>query len=490
MRMESWEEMQYMQDILSVLSNVYPVIVSANLTQNTYMKLEYQPVLDGERFSCGVFDDLVSVKPGSMEPYFEELFVSSFSRKALVKKFLNGKTEVFEEIKQICSDGKEHWLEIHAIMISRGEEDIREICLVRIIDEKKEKELKLREEIKERDISLSKALQYEKLTNECMRLFYRVENLKNSVSRFIELTGNHFQADRAFACEIHKEQVFNTVEYCREGVLSKKKFMQGLDLHIFDCWKPLFEQERYALLENVEKLPEEAFLLKEFLTSHAVSGILLIPVVFEGELRLFLGYDNPKFSDPNFIPMVDTLIKMVLVGINRVYIDRKRNTLTYKDNLTKLWNRTRMNEDINMLNGKKTDTGILFLDVNGLKEMNDNHSHAAGDALLCACARIIKEQFSECTEEKGENEWSERAYRIGGDEFVVWLNGISEEEFKEKETSLREAFQRAEDCSASMGGIFEENAGDIYHLIKKADHLMYEDKRAYYKLRGNDRRKG
>lgn len=484
--MEKLEEMQHRQDILSALSSVYPVIISANLTKNTYRMLEYQPILTHNSVNFGIFDELISMGLPNMKPEFQTLFLKTFSREVLVEQFLNGKTEVYEEIKQFCADGKEHWIGIHVIFISKKEEDIREICLSRIIDERKEKELNwqkqletMNDTIQKRETSLREALEYEKLTNECMRIFYRVENLKYAVCHVMKLTGSYFQVDRAFVCEIHKERIFNTFEWCAEHVFSKKEFMQDIDIHIFDCWMPLFMQEKYAICDDLETLPETAGELKEFLKKMKISQMILIPVSFEGEMRLFLGYDNPKLGNENFMPMLDTLIAMALVGINRVYMERKRNILTYKDTMTALWNRTRMNEDIGMISGKKEAAGILFLDLNGLKEINDNHGHEAGDSLLKACAKVIQEKFPECTRDK--RDWTQRAYRIGGDEFIIWIRNSSQEEFWKEKKELQEMYQMTGDCSVSIGGVFKEETDDIFKVITEADKLMYEDKKKYYR---------
>lgn len=484
--MEKLEEMQHKQDILSALSSVYPVIISANLTKNTYRMLEYQPILTHNSISFGVFDDLISMGLKNMEPKVQKLFLETFSRTALIEQFFNGKTEVYEEIKQFCADGKEHWIGIHCIFISKEGEEIREICLSRIIDERKNRELHwqrqlrtMNDKIQEREHSLREALEYEKLANECMRMFYRVENLKYSVCRVMELTGSYFQVDRAFVCEVHKGRIFNTFEWCADSMFSKKEFMQDIDIHIFDCWMPLFMQEKYAICDNLETLPKEAEELKEFLEKMKIYQMILIPVYFDGEIKLLLGYDNPKLENENFIPMLDTLIAMALVGINRVYMERKRNMLTYKDTMTMLWNRTRMNEDIGMLSGKKETTGILFLDVNGLKEVNDNNSHEAGDTLLKTCAKIMQEKFPECVVDKPD--WTQRAYRIGGDEFIIWIRNISEDEFWKSKKELQEMYQITKDCSVSIGGVFKEETDDIFKMIKAADKLMYEDKKKYYR---------
>lgn len=491
--MEKREELQHKQDILNAISSVYQVIISANLAKNRYRMLEYQPLLSKEAMSIGLFDDLISMGLDNMEPEFQRKFLKAFSREEITKCFLSGQTEIYEEIKQICADGKEHWLGIHCICTSGKEDDLREICLIRMIDEKKEKERRWKRQlvtmnntIQEQENTLRKALEYEKLANECMRLFYHVENLKDSVDRVMELTGRYFKVQRSFVCEIHNDRVFNTFEFCAKGIFSKKEYLQDMDIHFFDYWMPLFWQEKYVACPDIDALPSEAAEMKDFFKKLEIHQIILIPVCFDGEMRLFLGYDNPNLEEQNFLSMIDTLIGMAIVGIKQVYMERKRNILTYKDGLTNLWNRTRMNEDILIGEGKKESTGIIFLDVNGLKAVNDNCSHEAGDALLKAFTKVILTLFPESASDK--EDWTERAYRIGGDEFILWLRKLSKQEFEQKKNRLQEMYLRAEDCSASIGGVYEEHAENIFAMIKEADHLMYEDKKKFYTMYGGKER--
>ena len=63
---------------------------------------------------------------------------------------------------------------------------------------------------------------------------------------------------------------------------------------------PLFEEEKYAVCENVEELPEDAQELRRLLKKADIRQMILIPVSFDGEIRLLLGYDNPKLENENF----------------------------------------------------------------------------------------------------------------------------------------------------------------------------------------------
>ena len=63
--------------------------------------------------------------------------------------------------------------------------------------------------------------------------------------------------------------------------------------------------------------------------------------------------------------------------------------------------------------------GIVYLDVNGLKDINDQFGHAFGDKVLIECAERMKQVFQDGS-----------FYRVGGDEFVIVCPGVSKEHFR------------------------------------------------------------
>lgn len=88
--------------------------------------------------------------------------------------------------------------------------------------------------------------------------------------------------------------------------------------------------------------------------------------------------------------------------------------LAYMDGLTGLGNRTAYLEKLEELEQKgEGSIGIVFLDINNLKQVNDHMGHEAGDKLICMAAELIDSTFGK----EGE------AYRIGGDEFCVLIEG-------------------------------------------------------------------
>ena len=113
--------------------------------------------------------------------------------------------------------------------------------------------------------------------------------------------------------------------------------------------------------------------------------------------------------------------------------------------------------------------GIAFADVNGLKKINDNLGHEAGDELLAAIAKKIITIFQEAG-----------CYRFGGDEFIILSFDKSETDFQNKLQKLSKLWSA--ECSASIGSVWLEHAKDIEKNLSVADEKMYVNKNYYYKL--------
>ena len=125
---------------------------------------------------------------------------------------------------------------------------------------------------------------------------------------------------------------------------------------------------------------------------------------------------------------------------------------------------------------RNQSVGIVFADVNGLKEINDTLGHEAGDKLIASVAKKISAVFS------GANR-----YRFGGDEFVILSFDESEEFFHKKLKELEEMW--GEDYSAAVGSVWLEYARDLEKSVAIADKMMYMDKSRYYENRIQEHRR-
>ena len=110
----------------------------------------------------------------------------------------------------------------------------------------------------------------------------------------------------------------------------------------------------------------------------------------------------------------------------------------------------------------------IYIDANGLHEINNERGHEAGDQLLHAVAERLREQFPR-----------DDLYRVGGDEFVVFPAPAAEAEYEARMRAVSESLA-AQGHSISYGIAVCEAANGLRELVREADEKMLGSKRAYY----------
>ena len=149
------------------------------------------------------------------------------------------------------------------------------------------------------------------------------------------------------------------------------------------------------------------------------------------------------------------------------------------DRLTELQNRNSYEE---ALEGYPTSGAevivCLYVDANGLHEINNTQGHDAGDKMLRAVASQLRNRFGE-----------EHVYRVGGDEFVGFVPDGTVEWTRTELEALRK--QLSEDGYSVSVGVFAVTAqdADMHSLVRSAEHEMYDQKRSFYTSSGKDRRR-
>ncbi len=152
--------------------------------------------------------------------------------------------------------------------------------------------------------------------------------------------------------------------------------------------------------------------------------------------------------------------------------------IAYNDSLTGLANRVRCEEELITFDKSEDDFCILSLDLNGLKEVNDNSGHPVGDRLLKSFAGALSSTF----EDVG------LCARIGGDEFLVLIKTIEKEEIDKRLKLLDEKLlvldQEDQEInhSVSYGYAYrsETKEKDTHTVFMLADKRMYSFKKTHY----------
>ena len=150
-----------------------------------------------------------------------------------------------------------------------------------------------------------------------------------------------------------------------------------------------------------------------------------------------------------------------------------------RDALTSLFNRLKFKEDIENLGEKNSSQSFacLYIDVNGLHELNNLLGHQKGDDMLCSVADTLKKYFPD-----------ERVYRIGGDEFVVLSTKLSKNELELAVGKVRRDLRR-DNYEISVGIEIGTCGENVEKIVAAAELEMRNDKANYYKSKGDRRRK-
>jgi diguanylate cyclase (GGDEF)-like protein len=147
------------------------------------------------------------------------------------------------------------------------------------------------------------------------------------------------------------------------------------------------------------------------------------------------------------------------------------------DVLTKLYNRSFFVDELNRLERKgPLPITVIMIDLNGLKDVNDQLGHGAGDGLLRRAGEVLGKATDKPI----------HAARIGGDEFAVLMpaaeeaDGIAMMQAIEKLVELNNQFYGAPSLNLSMGAATSRPGESLETTTKRADLVMYEAKRLYY----------
>lgn len=155
---------------------------------------------------------------------------------------------------------------------------------------------------------------------------------------------------------------------------------------------------------------------------------------------------------------------------------RKMLELAQTDEMTGLLTKTATQRRVaELLEQQPGDTFVYFIfDIDDFKGANDQFGHAFGDSVICAFSQTIRENFRK----------SDVIGRIGGDEFVVFLQGVGRAWAEEKAEVLSRALCRVHtfsgmswQVSSSIGvALAPEHGADAAALYRSADAALYQTK--------------
>lgn len=161
---------------------------------------------------------------------------------------------------------------------------------------------------------------------------------------------------------------------------------------------------------------------------------------------------------------------LMRIKVMSIYRNRQITYLSETDLLTDVKNRNCFENRLGGYLDKCTNSLVcVYADINGLHELNNTKGHEAGDAMLKFVASELKGFFG-----------GEHTYRLGGDEFLGVRTDVTAEEINEAVGRIRSRCKE-EGYNVSFGAAeCLRSGGDMSTAVKRAEELMYREKREFY----------
>lgn len=212
---------------------------------------------------------------------------------------------------------------------------------------------------------------------------------------------------------------------------------------------------------------------------NGVHSLVLIPLRRKNKIIGYLYVINYDLSKEVQLKDLTELMSFFLGSeIHNSLLLRSLKTASLIDSLTGCCNRRAMKERMKYLGDHLPGLryGIINIDLNGLKKVNDIDGHEAGDSLLIQAAELLGKVF-----------YHDDIFRTGGDEFIVIATDIDEEAFDRKLVKIKEISMK-NGISIAVGSYWCDGSVHFRQAFRLADERMYFDKKSYYERNPDLRR--
>jgi len=366
---------------------------------------------------------------------------------------------------------------------------------------------KIRKQILNNQVNLKNEIRfYNNFNDNLLELFTKIipiyknsKILRNFISyRDFEIAKERVSRERAILSGILSQNRWNKILYVLYvNILSEKKvlFKMAIDLNsnqdIKNKFLELKNSKLFEKIENIENITLEkgnnfninslffySLINKEMEKLEKISNEMMeinFKLLKQEKYRLWTKFIYQSLMD----------LLLVIFLFYTLFLFHKENRELFEksstDKLTKLYNREffinsfeHMKARVDRNNSK---LGIMFIDLDGFKGINDKYGHEAGDKVLLEVSSRLKKILRK----------SDIIARFGGDEFVIMLENIDNNTIKivaEKIiTEISKPIFVKKNIMANVGtsigiSIYPDDADNITDLIKKADEAMYFSKKS------------
>ncbi|WP_234052832.1 MULTISPECIES: diguanylate cyclase domain-containing protein [unclassified Xanthobacter] len=235
-----------------------------------------------------------------------------------------------------------------------------------------------------------------------------------------------------------------------------------------------------AYLDDINRLKGYTFGAVDYIAKPINDAVLL------SKVTVFLELHTSKMRLKAAMEELEKRNRQLEVEIEeRRRVEKQVRHMATHDSLTGLGNRILFMEHLSRAFAQAEQAGrafaLLYIDIDGFKQVNDRHGHAAGDELLCTIAQRLRTNLRH----------EDFAVRLSGDEFAVIMVDLPDERVALAQgerlcTALREPYELSQatppasvTVGASIGiALYPLHANNAAALMRRADTAMYEVKKS------------
>lgn len=274
---------------------------------------------------------------------------------------------------------------------------------------------------------------------------YKIRSLMEIINDILGTVRDYYDAEYVYYIEKEQGDIETIYEWCAENVEWQRDRLKLMPSDQYPKW----------LKEEITDTTSDSYSVFRQISEDTTAVIAAVGVHRGGctldMMRALLPY----------IPQAIALQKM----------QKQQEYLSYHDDLTGLLNRNSLVDYL-----ENTDTselrslGALSVDINGLKNFNQEFGRDYGDEVVIRVGEVLQEYFH-----------SADVYRLTGDEYLVLAGNVTYEEFTKQVYAAHTKLDNISLGLASMGYAWEKVDIDIDKLVNSAEVMMRDEKKKYYK---------
>lgn len=178
--------------------------------------------------------------------------------------------------------------------------------------------------MKSNELQLKQRVQIEELFNEISYQFVRGTYLETDklINSALEKIGRFTEVDRAYVFLLENDSTLmsNTHEWCNDGIEPQINDLQQLSTNALPWWMDRMNKFLIIQFDNIEDLPDEAATEQSMLEKHGVISILVLPMISDGKLEGFVGFDSvasKKMWNGYDLKMLETMSDLLTAQLSR-----------------------------------------------------------------------------------------------------------------------------------------------------------------------------